>query len=823
MSTLVNEKIVNSLLNDNNFNTEIKAMLNQMIDEELVKDIDEMDCDLIEECTNMLIELEQKDDDGFAVIIPLISSERIMKACTGNGFRYLSRGLRASIIAAIILFSAFTTNTVIAKVFDYNIAQEVVSTITEKLEDWGIIASADNQTEITVDQIPYEKLSNLQESENITKPAQITETPIKEVVNKAPPQNSTAESKEDNRADDTQPADSEPDNTVNQPIDEPVNQTYTLTFEISGDESYTYSKPVTYGKPIGELPVVSKEGYEFVGWYNVDISYYREHGKKIETPLKSTTIYNLEKDAVVVAKWNRLLTINFDAAGGSCDTQSIQIGSTTDIIDLPIPEKEGYIFFGWSYEEYEYTFSTTKELYKMFAQQGVLNLTAKWTRGGYAHTVTFYIESGWGKCDIEEKDYIVGLPYGELPTPTPNKDFDIDFKFLGWGGIPDDPDACEYVMVDENTIFDKYDFLVAVWYGTKAVVTFDPNGGECDVKTKNIYSYNYYGNMPTPTRDGYTFVGWYRDDINEQVDSYTYLDDEYTVDHTLIAKWKPISVPIMFSANGGLMDKGGDASLTENYSYMHSFGHFPTASRLGYKLTGWYTEPAGGKKIEETDIVDFLDTTVYYAHWEEDEDTCVVIFHSNDGKDNNSIRTFKKGDEIISSKAPDKSSIENILYKFTGWYTDKYYGEKIDENMIVTDNMELYAHWELNNKIIKINYELQLDKTNYMLNEEIDRSTVSMIVSIPASGYNQTITPEMLTEVNAMYDCDTSTPGIHTLTVTAAVDEGYIVTFQASADITVSEQPYNGEDEITESIETAYTKNEYTDSTMEKSASTPIT
>lgn len=819
MNTLVNEKIVNSLLNDNTFSTEIKAMLNQMIDEELVKDIDEMDCDLIEECTNMLIALEQQDDDGFAVIIPLISSEKIMAACTENRFRYLSRGLRASIIAAIILFSAFTTNTVIAKVFDYNIAQEVVNTITEKLEDWGVIASAEDRNEITVEKIPYEKTNNLPESESITQPAQRIETPIKEVVNKAPPQNSTTES-EDNKTEDTPPAESETDNTVNQPTDETVNQTYTLTFEIKGDDSYKYSKTVTYGKPIGELPTVSKEGYKFVGWYNVDISYYREHGKKIETPLKSTTIYNLEQDAVVVAKWNQLVTINFDPAGGSCDTESIQISYLSSVTDLPVPVREGYIFLGWYDGKNDELHFTTENLYTNGFGNGYLNLSAFWAEEGEMRTVTFYIESGWGSCDVEEKEYMVGFPYGELPTPIPSPDIP-ELKFLGWGGIPEELDACEYIMIDENTIFNRYDILVARWYTTKAVVTFDANGGECDVKNKTIYSYNYYGNLPTPTKDGYTFIGWYRDDIGEQINGDVYLDEEYTVDHTLIAMWEPIKIPITFSANGGLMNKGGDASLTENYNYMQPFSNFPVASRVGYRFIGWYTEPVGGKKIEEADIVDFLDTAIYYAHWEKDEDTCVVIFHSNDGKDNNSIVTFKKGDEIISSKAPDMSGLEKLLYKFTGWYTDKYYGEKIDENMTVTENMELYAHWEFNNNMVKINYELQLDKTNYMLNEEIDPSTVSMVVKIPLTGFSETITPEMLKEANAIYDYDTSTPGTHTLTVTAAIESGYVITFRASADITVNDTPYNGETEITKITEPAYTKNEYADDISDKQKLTP--
>ena len=118
MNILVNEKVMRSLFNDNDFNTELKAMLNEMIDEELMKEPEDMDCDLIDECTDMLIELEQEEDDGFAVMIPLLNSEKIMTACGRKGFKALSRPVRASLIACIVLFSALTANTVMAEVFD---------------------------------------------------------------------------------------------------------------------------------------------------------------------------------------------------------------------------------------------------------------------------------------------------------------------------------------------------------------------------------------------------------------------------------------------------------------------------------------------------------------------------------------------------------------------------------------------------------------------------------------------------------------------------------------------------------------------------------
>lgn len=154
MKNLVNEKVINSLFDDKAFNTELKAMLNRMLDDELEKDTDAIDCDLIDVCTNMLIELEQEEDSGFAVLIPMMSSNKLMAACKTSGFKYLSRGMRASLIACIILLSGLTANTVIAKVFDYNVAEEVVNSISEKLQDWGLIASAEEENEIVVDKKP---------------------------------------------------------------------------------------------------------------------------------------------------------------------------------------------------------------------------------------------------------------------------------------------------------------------------------------------------------------------------------------------------------------------------------------------------------------------------------------------------------------------------------------------------------------------------------------------------------------------------------------------------------------------------------------------
>lgn len=58
----------------------------------------------------------------------------------------------------------------------------------------------------------------------------------------------------------------------------------------------------------------------------------------------------------------------------------------------------------------------------------------------------------------------------------------------------------ELVVVDEDT----YNSML-----TSSVITFNANGGSVSESTKTVYYGQYYGEMPTPTRTGYAFNGWY--------------------------------------------------------------------------------------------------------------------------------------------------------------------------------------------------------------------------------------------------------------------------------------------------------------------------
>ena len=86
------------------------------------------------------------------------------------------------------------------------------------------------------------------------------------------------------------------------------------------------------------LPIPSKEGYEFDGWYLED---------KLVTSIDSTT----NKDITLVAKWNEVnkyYSITYVLNGGSFTEEVVkEYKSGVGLEILPIPVKEGYNFLGW--------------------------------------------------------------------------------------------------------------------------------------------------------------------------------------------------------------------------------------------------------------------------------------------------------------------------------------------------------------------------------------------------------------------------------------------------------------------------------------------
>ena len=87
-------------------------------------------------------------------------------------------------------------------------------------------------------------------------------------------------------------------------------------------------------------------------------------------------------------------------------------------------------------------------------------------------------------------------------------------------------------------------------------VTYNNNGGSgCTNKTVQVGS--QYGELCTPTRNSYTFVGWYSEEgLTNSITSATTVTN--TENHTLYAKWSTISITCQkYGCSSGYVESGG--------------------------------------------------------------------------------------------------------------------------------------------------------------------------------------------------------------------------------------------------------------------------
>lgn len=116
--------------------------------------------------------------------------------------------------------------------------------------------------------------------------------------------------------------------------------------------------------------------------------------------------------------------------------------------------------------------------------------------------------------------------------------------------------------------------------------------------------------IETPAKMGYIFDGWCTDQACTKKFTSNKMPAENT---TLWAKWKQASYVVTFHVNGG----DEIAETTKKVLYDDPYGAFPAVHRSDYHFLGWYTEPEGGTKVEESDIVKAVTSHTLYAHWKE--------------------------------------------------------------------------------------------------------------------------------------------------------------------------------------------------------------
>lgn len=116
-------------------------------------------------------------------------------------------------------------------------------------------------------------------------------------------------------------------------------------------------------------------------------------------------------------------------------------------------------------------------------------------------------------------------------------------------------------------------------------ITFASNGGTTCAPIIITPGSNSF-TMPTPTRDGYTFAGWYVDNKKYTKSWSDYMTEKNNVissNITLYAKWVEVTLAITLDANGGQYP-GANV-----FNYSHGVDlQLPIPTRKGCAFIGWY-------------------------------------------------------------------------------------------------------------------------------------------------------------------------------------------------------------------------------------------
>ncbi|EMC6946150.1 InlB B-repeat-containing protein [Listeria monocytogenes] len=230
-------------------------------------------------------------------------------------------------------------------------------------------------------------------------------------------------------------------------------------------------------------------------------------------------------------------------------------------------------------------------------------------------------------------------------------------------------------------------------------VTFNIDGNTSEVKT--VTEEDLIPEPANPTKQGYTFDGWY--DAETGGTKWDFTTGQMPAnDLMLYAHFSVNSYQVNFDIDGAVMNEAVvyDTLLNE-----------PTApTKQGYTFDGWYDAETGGNKWDFKTMKMPANDVTLYAHF------TVSSYQVNfdiDGAVTNEAIVY---DTLLNEPAtPTKQG-----YTFDGWYDAETGGNKWDFKTMKmpANDVTLYAHFTINN------YQANFDIDGSVTNETITYDTL---------------------------------------------------------------------------------------------------
>ena len=331
---------------------------------------------------------------------------------------------------------------------------------------------------------------------------------------------------------------------------------------------------------------------------------------------------------------DKLYTVTMDTAGGD-PIRPIQYTVESEAFQLPTPVRTGYIFLGWTGEG----ITEPQEIIEIpQGSTGDRTYTANWQVIEY--TITLLDMDGAGTS--EALVYTVEQPV-TLPTPTRE-----GYAFLGWT-VNSDMAPQLTVVLPQGSIGNRT--YTANWELTGYTITMDLNGGSGETALLYTVIDDEFA-LPTPTRNGYEFVGWTGEGITMPQTSVK-IPKGSTGDKAYTANWKVIEYTITLDTNGGPNVSPIKYTVEDSFT-------LPYPLRPGYEFAGWTLDGSG--MLPATTLIIYYGTTGdlhYKAEWRLAEYTITLDLNGGSGQEK-VIYTIT--DEDFELPTPTRNG-----YEFVGW------------------------------------------------------------------------------------------------------------------------------------------------------------
>jgi len=372
-------------------------------------------------------------------------------------------------------------------------------------------------------------------------------------------------------------------------------------------------------------------------------------------------------------------TMAFDANGGKVSPAGKSITLNKAFGTLPTPTRSGYSFAGWFSEAVGgVKFTSTSKL----TVASDVTAYARWTAKKYV--ATFNANGGTtpktGTKVTKTKSVTFDSAYGTLPVST-RKGYTFDGWFTAKSGGAHITDVSVVSLAKAVTLY-------AHWTAKQFTVTLDPRSGDLLETSKQVTYAKKYGSLPSPTRAGYTFKGWFtKASGGSKVTSAKKVT--ITTDQTLFARWAAKKYKTTFNANGGTTPKtGAKVTKSKSVTFGKNYGTLPKSTLRGHTFAGWWTAASGGSQVKSTDKVTTAASVTLFAHWT--AKTYTVKFNAGSGVVPPSSITVTYGQLYGPLPEPDR-----VGFEFLGWFTKASGGTQVEATSTVkiTATQTLYAHW----------------------------------------------------------------------------------------------------------------------------------